>query len=216
MFDQDQGNLSLSRQAYEQLRDQILTLQRAPGELLDESELMSELTLGRTPIREALQRLSCEGLVIIRPRRGTYVANLTLTDMQQIFELRQELEGYAAALAADRATEADLLALDRALTPLDLMPEGADNSECIEVDRAFHRAVAKSTHNKFLENYLGRMYNLNLRLWYFALPKLGPVRDAVEQHRAVLNAIHCRDSHIAESAMRKHVREFQSRIKAVL
>ncbi len=216
MFDHEQETVSLSRQAYERLRDEILTLKRAPGELLDEAVLMSDLQLGRTPIREALQRLSCEGLVLIRPRRGTYVASLSLTDMQQIFELRQELEGYAAALAAERANETDLAVLDSALDPLLQISDPGESLAYIQVDRAFHRAVARASHNKYLENQLGRMYNLNLRLWYFALAKLGPIRDMAEQHRAIQNAIQCRDSHIAEAAMRKHIREFQSRIKAVL
>ncbi len=91
-----------------------------------------------------------------------------------------------------------------------------ESATCIEVDSAFHRAVAHSAHNRFLENYLLRMYNLHLRLWYFALPKLGSIRDTVEQHRAILNAIRCRDSHIAEASMRKHVRDLQTRIKAIL
>ncbi len=216
MFDLDQSNLSLSRQAYEQLRDQIITLKLAPGDLLDEGELMKKLNLGRTPIREALQRLSCEGLVVIRPRRGTYVSSLSLTDLQQLFELRQELEGFAAALAAERATETDLGLLTQALAPLDMTPEPVDNFTCVEVDRAFHLALAHATHNKFLEAQLARLFNLQLRLLYLALPKLGSIRDGVEQHRTICEAITCHDSHIAESAMRKHVQDFQMRIKAAV
>ncbi len=213
---QEQVSLSLSRQAYEQLRDQILTLKLTPGELLDEGELMTSLGLGRTPIREALQRLCCEGLVVIRPRRGTYVASINLTDLQQIFELRQELEGYAAALAAERANEMDLLALERALSPLDEADQPLTSPGYIQIDRAFHQALARSTHNKFLENQLAGLYNLQLRLWYMALDKLGSIRDMAEQHRTILHAIECHDSHIAESAMRKHVQDFQSRVKTAL
>lgn len=216
MYDQDSGSLSLSRQAYERLRDQIVTLQRAPGSLLDEAELMKSLHLGRTPIREGLQRLAGEGLVFIRPRRGIYVANLNLTDLQQIFELRQVLEGYAAALAAERATAADVAALEEALAPLDRECDPSDNQCYIEIDSAFHRALARSAHNTFLEDNLARMYNLNLRLWYFSLSKMGPVREAIEQHRAVVEAIKCHDIHIAEAAVRKHIRDFQTRVKAIL
>lgn len=216
MYDQDSGSLSLSRQAYERLRDQIVTLERAPGSLLDEAELMKSLGLGRTPIREGLQRLAGEGLVFIRPRRGIYVANLNLTDLQQIFELRQVLEGYAAALAAERATEADIAALDAALKPLD-RDDGQPGSQAyIEIDSAFHRALARSAHNTYLEDNLARMYNLNLRLWYFSLNRIGPMREAIEQHRAVVAAIKCHDIHIAEAAVRKHVRDFQMRVKAIL
>lgn len=216
MYDQDSGNLSLSRQAYERLRDQIVTLQRAPGSLLDEAELMNSLRLGRTPIREGLQRLAGEGLVLIRPRRGIYVANLNLTDLQQIFELRQVLEGYAAALAAERATQADVAALEGALAPLARDQDPSDTQVYIEIDSAFHRALARSAHNSYLEDNLGRMYNLNLRLWYFSLSRIGPMREAIEQHRAVVEAIKCHDIHIAEAAVRKHIRDFQTRVKAIL
>jgi DNA-binding GntR family transcriptional regulator len=216
MFDDDAGTLSLSRQAYERLRDQIVTLQRAPGSLLDEAELMKSLGLGRTPIREGLQRLAREGLVLIRPRRGIYVANLNLTDLQQIFELRQVLEGYAAALAAERATDADLAALEASLAPLEQNPDPNDTQAYIEIDSAFHRALARSAHNTYLEDSLSRMYNLNLRLWYFSLSKIGPMREAIEQHRGVVEAIKCHDVHIAEAAVRKHIRDFQMRVKAII
>jgi DNA-binding GntR family transcriptional regulator len=216
MFDEDSGSHSLSRQAYERLRDQIVTLRRAPGSLLDEAELMKSLGLGRTPIREALQRLACESLVVIRPRRGTYVASLSLGDLQQIFELRQVLEGHAAALAAERATDAEIAALEEALAPLDQNPEAIDTQAYIEIDSAFHRALARSTHNGLLEDNLGRMYNLNLRLWYFSLSQIGPMRDAIEQHRAVVEAIKCHDIHIAEAAVRKHIRDFHMRVKAII
>jgi DNA-binding GntR family transcriptional regulator len=216
MFDDEAGTLSLSRQAYERLRDQIVTLRREPGSLLDEAELMRTLGLGRTPIREGLQRLAREGLVIIRPRRGIYVANLNLTDLQQIFELRQVLEGYAAALAAERATEADLGALEASLEPLKQNPDPNDTQTYIEIDTAFHRALARSAHNTYLEDNLSRMYNLNLRLWYFSLSKIGPMREAIEQHRTVIEAIKCRDVHIAEAAVRKHIRDFQTRVKAII
>lgn len=216
MFDEESGNLSLSRQAYERLRDQIVTLRRDPGSLLDEADVMKNLGLGRTPIREALQRLAREGLVLIRPRRGIYVANLNLTDLQQIFELRQVLEGYAASLAAERATDEDIAALEEALVPLDASPELTDTQAFIEVDSAFHRALAKSAHNTYLEDDLSRMYNLNLRLWYFSLNKIGPMRAAIEQHRAVVEAIKCHDVQIAEAAVRKHIRDFQMRVKAII
>ncbi len=216
MIDQEQGRIPLSRQAYERLRDQIITLKLAPGTLLDEAELMASLGLGRTPIREALQRLACEGLVVIRPRRGTYVAPLSLTDLQQIFELRQELEGYAAALAAERATVQDIAALEQALAPLGQVPEPSSPYFYIDVDWAFHRALAATTHNPFLQDQLGNLYNLHLRLWYSVAEKLGPVRELGEHHHAILQAIECHDCHAAEAGMRKHIQSFQACVKAVL
>lgn len=207
---------SRSRQAYQCIRDKIITLQLAPGALVNEAGLMEELRLGRTPIREALQRLACEGLVILRPRRGAFIASLSITDLQQIFELRRTLEGYAAALAAERATEADVAAMQAALTQLDHLGQGSEAQVYIEIDRAFHRAMARGTHNRFLEYMLTRMYNLNLRLWYLALGKIGPVREAIEEHRRVLDAIVRRDGRQAEAAIRDHITAFQMRIKDIV
>ncbi len=207
---------SLSYRAYARLRDMIVTLQLAPGALVNEAGLMDELGLGRTPIREALQRLACEGLVVLRPRRGAFVASLSIVDLQQIFELRRTIEGYAAALAAERATEADLATLASALATLESAGPQAGPEADIAIDRRFHRAVARAAHNRFLESTLSRMYNLNLRLWYLALDKIGPMREAVEQHRRVLAAVTARDSALAEAAMRDHITSFQARVRELL
>lgn len=205
---------SLSHQAYQRLRDLIVTLRLQPGALINEAALMEELQVGRTPLREAIQRLAGEGLVVLQPRRGAFVAGLSLLDLQQIFELRRELEGYAAGLAAERATPADLAALQAALDQLP--PASADPRALIEVDRAFHRALARAAHNRFLESTLSRLYNLNLRLWYLALDQIGPMESAIREHRRVLDALRQRDSALAAAALRDHITHFQTRIKALL
>jgi DNA-binding GntR family transcriptional regulator len=207
---------SLSGLAYQRLRDLIVTLQLQPGALINEPALMEQLQVGRTPLREAIQRLAGEGLVVIRPRRGAFVAALSLLDLQQIFELRQVIEGQAAALAAERATPADLAALQAALDRLGPASASADPRALIEVDRAFHRALARAAHNRFLESTLSRMYNLSLRLWYLALDRIGPMDSAVGEHARVLDAVRRRDSAAAEAALRQHITNFQARIKALL
>ncbi len=98
--------LSLSQKAYELIRRRIVDLELLPGAILDEGRLQSELGVGRTPIREALLRLSMERLVTIVPRRGIFVAEIGITDLQQIFEVRILLEAQAARLAARRGTQA--------------------------------------------------------------------------------------------------------------
>jgi DNA-binding GntR family transcriptional regulator len=213
----DESQLSsLTREAYQRLRGLIITLQLQPGALINDADLMRELGLGRTPIREALQRLACEGLVVLRPRRGAFVASLSITDLQQIFEMRLVIEGQAAALAAVRATEADLAAMAVTLLPLEQAPSEADLQTTMNIDRAFHRALARAAHNKFLEYTLGRMYNLNLRLWYLALDRIGPMRAAIEEHRRVLEAVAQHDGPAAEAAIRAHIGDFQTRMRAVL
>lgn len=206
----------LSRQAYQLIREKIVTLRLAPGEPINEGALMEELQIGRTPIREALQRLACEGLVVLRPRRGGVVASLSILDLQQLFELRRVLEGFAASLAAERATESDVAAMEATLAALDGAGPNHDTQTFIEIDRAFHRAMARSAHNKYLEYTLGRLYNLNLRLWYLAMDQIGPMREAVEEHRRVLEAIVRRDGQQADAAIREHITDFQMRVKEIL
>ena len=212
----DSGPASLSQQAYQRLRDMIVSLRLAPGALINEAALMDELSLGRTPIREALQRLAYEGLVVLRPRRGAFVSSLSIVDLQQIFELRRTIEGYAASLAAERASAGDLAAMEAALSALDAAEENARPEKYITIDRSFHRALARGAHNQFLESTLSRMYNLNLRLWYLALDRIGPMRAAIDEHRRVLAAIRRRDGAQAEAAMREHITAFQNRIRELL
>jgi DNA-binding GntR family transcriptional regulator len=88
--------------AYVELRDRIVTLHLAPGTALREDELMNEMGIGRTPLREAVKRLALENLVAVQPRRGTFVTAVEAADIQNITEVRAELEGYAAELAALR------------------------------------------------------------------------------------------------------------------
>lgn len=206
----------LSQQAYQRLRDKIVMLHLAPGAPLEEATLMAELQLGRTPIREAVQRLANEGLITLRPRRGAFVANLSITDLQQIFEVRQVIEGYAAALAAERATAADCAALRAALAQLSDSDSAGDTQLHMEMDRQFHRALARSAHNSYLETTLSRLYNLNLRLWFLALAKIGPMREAIEELQRVIDAIERHDGPAAESAIREHITGFQARIRAIL
>ena len=215
-FDDESQLSSLSQQAYLGLRDRIITLKLAPGALVNEAGLMQELALGRTPIREALQRLACEGLVVLRPRRGAFVASLSILDLQQIFEVRRVVEGYAAALAAERATPANLAAMRAILGQLDQAEQLGDAQAYIDIDRAFHRALARSAHNRFLESSLSRLYNLNLRLWYLALDKIGSMREAIEEHRRIFDAIVQRDGQLAQAAIQEHITSFQVRIKEIV
>src|SRR5215218_228432 len=96
------GGRLIAERAYVQLRDRIVTLRLAPGTMLREDELMSELGIGRTPLREAIKRLALENLVAVQPRSGTYVTSVDAADIVHISEVRAELEAQAADLAARR------------------------------------------------------------------------------------------------------------------
>lgn len=207
---------SLSEKAYYLLRDQIITLQLKPGALLEESVLMAELQLGRTPIREALKRLALENLVTVVPHRGTFVSEINITDLARISEVRLQLEGYAARLAARRATQEERRVMARLQEELEQLQEGAGPDELIRVDQHVHRHIYRATHNAFLEETLDRYFNLSLRLWFLVLDRVLRLKEAVEEHRELLGAIIAGDGERAEAVMRRHITGFEAEIRELL
>jgi DNA-binding GntR family transcriptional regulator len=203
------GATSQSGEAYRQIKEKIVTLELPPAALVDEARLIAELGLGRTPIREALQRLALENLVVILPRRGTIVADLNMSDLQKIFEIRLELEALAARLAAQRATPAQVAAMEALFADADTLLHNGDNDALIRLDHQAHRLLAQAAHNEFLEETLDRLYNHVLRLWYVALHRVQRLREAVEEHRAIIALVKAGDGERAAQIMHGHVAAFQ-------
>ncbi len=201
--------------AYSIIKEKIITVEMPPGSLIQESKLMEELNLGRTPIREALKQLEAERLVVVVPRRGIFVADVQITDLQQIYEIRVALEGLCARLAAERATAEQIAEMGSCCQQM-AHRDGMNTQELILIDRNFHRLLAQAAHNKFLTNEIELFYNLALRLWYLALNKVEPVDLDTDRHQAVLQAIRDRDSHRAEELMKQHIQHFQETIRALL
>src|SRR5712691_1541515 len=169
---------SQSEAAYLLIRDRILSLALPPGSLVHEAQLREELSIGRTPIREALQRLAHEKLVRSVPNRGTFITDVNITDLARITEVRVVLEGHAARLAAERSSTVDRDGISELLERL----EGADlinARELMQLDLEIHRHIYRSARNAFLESTLERYFNLSLRLWYLVLDHGVRLREAV-------------------------------------
>ncbi|MGC9335974.1 MAG: GntR family transcriptional regulator [Anaerolineae bacterium] len=207
--------MRLSDKAYHEIRQRIITLEMPPTSAIDEQTLMEELQLGRTPIREALQRLAAENLVSIIPRRGMFVAEISLTDLQQVFELRMMLEGFCARLAAQRVSERQLADMGRLIQELEHVPEG-DRKALMSIDEQYHELLYAAADNEFLADSLRRLHALSFRIWYLVLDRLGSVREAMEQHIEITKALQARDEERAEKLLQQHISEFQKEIKAVL
>ena len=207
--------MRLSDKAQRSIRQKIITLELPPLSAIDEQALMDDLGVGRTPIREALQRLAEEGLVIAIPRRGMFVADISVTDLQKIFELRLVLEGFCARLAAQRATDQQLAQMEAVTEHLDDLPNGEPDA-LMEMDAQFHELLYQAADNEFLAQTLRRLHALSFRLWYLVLNRLGDVRGAMAQHGWVADALKAKDGARAEALMQQHVSDFQQRIKAVL
>jgi len=201
-----------AEKAYNQIKVKIITAQMPPGSVISETQLMEEFALGRTPIREAIKQLQTENLVMVTPRKGMYVADIAVTDLLQIFEVRVEIESFATRLAADRITEQEIIELQKlakAYQETDL----SNKDVLIKLDGKFHSLLAKATHNKFLIKEIEHYYNLSLRIWYIALKYAKPDEIDVDAHIEILEAIQARDAEKAGLRMRRHVQDFHQTIK---
>ena len=214
---------SLSQQAYEIIKQKIVTLELPPGSVIDENKLQKELNLGRTPIREGLQRLAQEQLVTIIPRRGMFVTEIGITDLQRLFEVRLPLEGLAIQLAAQRGTAVHWDQMQNVLNEVINQDPVAIDPECLpQIDESCHRIIYQATDNTFLQETLATLYTLNLRLWYLYLAKLGHRTDSIVEykhiveHQAILDFLRQRDGASAEKLMAKHIELYYSNIKAVM
>jgi DNA-binding GntR family transcriptional regulator len=209
-FEADQAvHRSLSERAYELLVRMITRLELAPGAVLAERVLMAQLDIGRTPLREALQRLASEGLVTHRPNRGMFVADIAAADVQEIYEFRTLIDGTAVSLAATRATRAQIAALAEIHAALVQATLEDDIDRYVASDRAFHETIAAAAQNKLLAEVVPRIFNLHLRLWFYISTKAGGWHELARSHeemtRAVLDGLRRRDSYAARVAMESYI-----------
>jgi DNA-binding GntR family transcriptional regulator len=209
---QTEANITDADRAYERIKQMIVTLKLKPGAVIQEQQLINQLSLGRTPIREALNRLEVENLVIIEPRRGIFVADIAITDLTQIYEVRKELEALAASLATARADAADIARLELLVEEYRTI-DPADLEALFAIDREFHMTLAHATNNSFLIRELDLFYNLSLRIWYLALSSVSASDIDVEAHLEILIAIQHRNPQMAEERMREHIRCFHQAIR---
>jgi DNA-binding GntR family transcriptional regulator len=203
--------------AYEQLRDDLVALRIEPGEPLDEKRLSAALGVGLTPVRDAIKRLALEKLVVTYPRRGTFAAEIAVSDELWLTEVREELEGLAAALAAVRATPAEREELCR-LADLAGGHPSADHSSTSysEVDTAIHRAIYAAAHNPYLENNLNHYATLSMRIWHYGLRRVTRHPAAGCDQADVVAAIVRGDEAAARDNARVHLRDFSDSVRALL
>jgi DNA-binding GntR family transcriptional regulator len=206
----------LADRAYVALRDRIVTLRIPPGAPIDEDQLGADLDMGRTPVREAIKRLALENLVTVFPRRGTFASEINITDLAHISDVRMVLEGHAAYRAAERITEAHRPALDELLAELG-RSQGSDDGEALmALDARVHRFIYRCAGNPYLEETLGRYFNLSLRIWHLVLDRLPYLFARVHEHDDVLHAIAAGKPEQARDVLIDHISKFENEIRAVL
>jgi DNA-binding GntR family transcriptional regulator len=192
----------LKARTYEQILLDIILGELAPMQVLDEKTLATRYNAGIAGIRETLGRLALEGLAVRRPRVGTIVAPLDISQIEEAFEIRNLLEGRTAALAASNASAEDIATITGAFQGAETAIEAADFRAMLAMDRSFHRAVAFATKNMMLARYVVSLQNIATRFWIWAMERQTPgdqLKD-VALHRELAAAIAARDPLRAETA----------------
>ena len=216
----DTAPRSLAERAYEHLVRDITRLALGPGEVLAEKLLMERLQIGRTPIREALQRLAIEGLVVHLPNRGMFVAEITATSVQHIYEFRALIDGHAARLAAMRAGDDDIEDLASLHETLVHATEDDDIDRYVAMDRLFYEVLAHAAGNVYLAEVIPRIFNLHLRLWFFISNKTGGWHGIAGSHqemtRTVVDAIRRQNADEAELAMKTYISRRHEDLRGIL
>ncbi len=177
---------SLAEQAYRVLEQQLVTLRFAPGELVGEKQLVDKTGIGRTPVREAIQRLSAEGLLEVLPRKGLLVTPLRRSDLVRIFEARRVLERLMVVKAAERASPRQRLALK--FLSNNLLAAANDLELFFQLDQDLNELLEDACDNRFLVNALTLMHSQCRRLWYMHRNALDLMKSA-ELHSGLALAV---------------------------
>jgi DNA-binding GntR family transcriptional regulator len=170
--------------------------------------------LGRTPLREAVKRLALENLVAVQPRRGTFVTPVEAADIVNISEVRAELEGYAAELAALRMDGDARSAAEALFEEIEEVTQPHDQEWLMRFDERIHRFTWEASGNPYLVGTLERYFTHSLRIWYLVLDRVPGLGHAVHDQVHLLEALLDRDGGRARTIMREHVLAFQREILA--
>jgi DNA-binding GntR family transcriptional regulator len=196
---------SLHDEVAAQLRDRIFAGELLPGTFLDEARLAEELSISRTPLREALKVLTAEGLVRHEPRRGCFVNQVTEQDLDEIFPVIALLEGRCAREAAINATDADLLELEALHETLNRHAQAKRINDYYTVNFAIHEAIIALANNRWLAQVIGDLRKIVKLSRLQQLHAPGRLEQSLSEHMAVFAALKARDPEGAEAAMRTHL-----------
>lgn len=195
----------LADMAVDRLRDMIIYGELAPSARLIEPELSEKLGISRTPLREALKLLAADGLVMLRPNRNAIVAPLDAAELTHLFEAEGCIESFAARLAAERMTAADLRRLRGFQEKIEALQGAGALEEYFAINQKIHRLIVSSAKNPALVEAHDRLLGRLARARYFALGAQGRWKESVLEHREILAALEARDGKTAEHLFVHHV-----------
>ncbi len=189
----------------ETLREAIVSGVLKPGERLMEIHLAEELGVSRTPVREAIRKLELEGFVIMIPRRGTYVADLSIKDINEVFEIRTALDVLAAGLAAERITDDELELMERILVQIGEYVDKNELEPIVELDSQFHDILYRACRNDRLVGIINNLREQFTRFRTISMAFPGRIKNTLEEHSRLVEAIASREVDLAQQLAREHM-----------
>ncbi len=189
----------------ENIRQAIIDGTFSPGERLMEIQLADEMGVSRTPVREAIRRLELEGFVVMIPRRGTYVADISIRDIAEIYEIRTCLDVLSAGLAADRITDEELEELNRLLVAIGHYAADNNMEKIVEADTAFHDVLYKASRNERLRSIINNLREQLTGIRARSMSYPGRLAETLEEHRNLVDSIAAGNVERAQDAARVHI-----------
>lgn len=202
--------ISLNETAYLRLKEALVTLAYKPGEYLNTAQVMERLGVGRTPVNQALHRLSAEGLVRIIPRKGAMASPLSINDALELIEVRLVNEVLCMRLAAAAITEAELTELQAIAEQFEAAAQRRDAMSVMNLDRLFHEKIAAAARNAMLQDILSVLHARSQRFWAISLAAEGHLAEVIEEHRIIVATLQRHDADAAAEAAKTHVLSFKA------
>jgi DNA-binding GntR family transcriptional regulator len=187
------------------LENAIVDGEYHPGDRIDPDRIATEYSCSRTPVREALQALEASGLLIVQPKRGTFITKLGVSDLMHRFEVMAHMEALCASLACRRATHADHAAIEASLIACEAAASEEDSDSYYAENTRFHQAIYHAGHNPFLESETLRLQAMLQPYRRRQLQAQGRVQSSLTEHRAIALAILDGNGNAAAQAMTDHV-----------
>jgi DNA-binding GntR family transcriptional regulator len=198
------------------LRRMIVTLELPPGAVVTETSLVQSLSCSRTPLREALQRLSHEHLVVAVPRRGVTIAELGIVDFTSVVEALLAVDKSVARLAAMHITDEELALMDELLAQSGEAVIAGDMGEFVDLDFTIHAAIGSACGNRFLCEFQEMLLRLLSRYIYLAVRDEANAEGAIADHRRIVEALRARDPDACEESLRTHIENARERMRSAL
>lgn len=199
--------MNLKEKAYDVLKERIINGVYSPGQMLNEREIIEELNISRTPFREAVNALGKESLVNIYPRRGMFVAEITVKDVADIYSIRKVLEPFAVRLAYGNIPQEVLLDLKERM--LDVNKTNYDQS--IREDEDLHGVILRYADNAYLSRMMENLYEHNKRVRVLSTRSEDVVEVTINQHLVILEAMLAGDVEKAAEEMERHIESSRER-----